>query len=307
MMIDVTVAPDFIGDLAQVCAQMNPLAAGAVMIARSDTRAVFETAAEGRYVITGQNLEWSADGQTLLGGAVDALTWRKGAQDVVTFATLQTTGDVLWAAFVADGDDLTRLLMRHCWTYHGSDLAEVFARRDAGGVDAPNLPGKDRIYLYGGDDQFFTGSANDSLYGGDGDDWLAGGGNEDLLDGGTGDDVLRGGSGHDTLVGGTGFDSLTGGAGDDRLMGGFGADWIAGGAGADELTGGAQGDVFVFGPDADTDVITDFEIGQDHLQILTTREIEVVAQGDDTLIVYGWARIVLIGVDADQITPAEFV
>lgn len=284
-MIDVTVAADFTGNMAQICAQMNPLAAGAVLISWSDTRAVFETAAQGRFVITGQNLVWDAG---LVGGQVDALIWRKGAQDVVTFANLQTTGDALWAAFLAE-DGLTRVLTHHCWTYHGSGLAEVFTRSDVAGWQAPDLPGNDRIYLYGGDDVFFTGSANDTLYGG------------------AGDDLARGGSGNDLLIGGVGSDSLSGSMGDDVLSGGSGADQIAGGAGADVLTGGSQGDVFVFGRGTGADVITDYTVGQDHLQLMTGHGIAVVAQGADTVVTFGQAQVVLMGVAAGLITGADFI
>ena len=66
----------------------------------------------------------------------------------------------------------------------------------------------------------------------------------------------------DMIIGGHGANALIGGAGDDILMGG---------AGADTLTGGEGSDVFVFAPDdaADTvtDTITDFQAGQDRIDL----------------------------------------
>ncbi|MEZ9548027.1 M10 family metallopeptidase C-terminal domain-containing protein, partial [Vibrio crassostreae] len=66
---------------------------------------------------------------------------------------------------------------------------------------------------------------------------------DDVLSGGEGDDILYGQGGKDTLIGGLGDDILTGGDGDDLFK------WV------DEPF---QGDV---------DTITDFALGEDHLDI----------------------------------------
>lgn len=71
-------------------------------------------------------------------------------------------------------------------------------------------------------------------------------------------DLLTGGTGHDLLWGGAGNDTLTGGAGDDMLMGG---------AGVDRLTGGAGEDVFLFTADLGRDVVTDFNLDDDLLDL----------------------------------------
>ncbi|MCK8086915.1 cadherin-like domain-containing protein, partial [Vibrio sp. 1CM8B] len=68
-------------------------------------------------------------------------------------------------------------------------------------------------------------------------------GGDDTVDGGEGDDILYGQGGNDTLIGGIGDDILTGGDGDDLFK------WV------DEPF---QGDV---------DTITDFALGEDHLDI----------------------------------------
>jgi Ca2+-binding RTX toxin-like protein len=105
---------------------------------------------------------------------------------------------------------------------------------------------------------------------------------------GTGaDDQLSGTSGADQIKGNAGNDVLMGYAGNDWLDGGVGNDTLDGGAGNDTLTGAKGADLFVssFGdllvaipPEGTTeahialflgyDVITDFELGTDHLQML---------------------------------------
>lgn len=58
-------------------------------------------------------------------------------------------------------------------------------------------------------------------------------------------DRLHGGTGRDTLIGGTGNDLLTG----------------------DDKGGRAFGDIFVFGKNSGKDIITDFQVGKDVLEI----------------------------------------
>ncbi|EGU39537.1 putative hemolysin-type calcium-binding region [Vibrio ichthyoenteri ATCC 700023] len=99
----------------------------------------------------------------------------------------------------------------------------------------------------------------------------AGGGN-DFVHGENGADAIFGGSGNDTLFGGEGIDGLRGGSGDDILDGGIGTDILIGGSGNDILTGGLDADIFKWvdqGSDArnDQDVIKDFELGEDKLDI----------------------------------------
>lgn len=104
---------------------------------------------------------------------------------------------------------------------------------------------------------------------------------------GTGaDDQLQGTAGADVLMGVAGNDVLLGLAGDDRLVGGVGDDELDGGRGSDALAGGHGADLFVFSfgdiisslpPEGTTeahivlqlghDVISDFELGVDRLQV----------------------------------------
>ncbi|MGF1755650.1 M10 family metallopeptidase C-terminal domain-containing protein, partial [Vibrio makurazakiensis] len=92
----------------------------------------------------------------------------------------------------------------------------------------------------------------------------------DVIHGGEGNDVIFGQGGNDKLFGDEGHDQLFGGAGDDELSGGAGHDILIGGAGNDILTGGEGDDIFkwVDEPYANhEDVITDFHVNEDHLDI----------------------------------------
>lgn len=313
MMIDVTIAAGFDGTFAQVFAQMNPLAAGAEMLWHSPQRAVFRDGAGVRIVVTGHGLTWARDGgeAVLTGGDVEALIWRKGGQDLVTFAALQTTGDLLWAAFAAgrDGSDpgaLTFILTRHCWTCQGNAAADLFPE-DAALTAGYDLQGNDRIMLYGGDDVFFTGAGRDTVRGDAGHDTLSGGADHDLLLGGGGDDDLIGGDGDDRVEGGQGLDSLAGGAGTDRLSGGLGRDRVEGGSGDDVLAGGAQADVFVFGPGSGVDVVTDYAVGVDHLQIDGPGRWEIVDAAAGAEVHFGRNILILPGVEAASLGAADFL
>jgi Ca2+-binding RTX toxin-like protein len=124
-----------------------------------------------------------------------------------------------------------------------------------------------------------------------GDDSITGSALDDLIFGGDGNDSIRGefstmgfeSTSNDRLYGEAGDDTLNGGNGNDRLFGGIGADQLIGGNGDDLLTGGVGADRFVFN-DVFTrrnfsqgelwghDVITDFQVGLDHLMSVYVRD-----------------------------------
>ncbi len=138
-------------------------------------------------------------------------------------------------------------------------------------------PGNDIIYAGAGNDIANGGGGHDHIYLGDGDDESGAGGHNDHVWGGAGNDDLGGGAGSDHLFGGSGDDSLGGGSEDDFLFGGLGNDHLSGGAGNDTYTGGAGADKFSVGfadtnnEDlefaAETETITDFELGVDVIQL----------------------------------------
>lgn len=96
---------------------------------------------------------------------------------------------------------------------------------------------------------------------------LFGKGSNDVLKGMGGNDRVYGGSGNDKLYGGRGNDTLIGNSGDDTLHGGSGDDTLIGGAGNDILSGGSGTDRFIFDKGMGKDVITDFDVTKDVLQI----------------------------------------
>ena len=120
--------------------------------------------------------------------------------------------------------------------------------------------------------------------------------NTKQINGSGGDDQLQGTSGADQIKGNAGNDVLLGLAGNDELDGGVGNDTMDGGTGNDSLSGGKGADLFVssFGdllvalpPEGTTealihlrlgdDVISDFELGTDHLQMLAGSNPTVVS------------------------------
>jgi Ca2+-binding RTX toxin-like protein len=79
--------------------------------------------------------------------------------------------------------------------------------------------------------------------------------------------------GIDRLFGGGGNDKLYGLGGNDRLFGEGGRDTLIGGADNDILRGDGTGrasaaDTFVFGHSSGRDIVTDFDIGKDVIEIL---------------------------------------
>ncbi|CDT87371.1 Iron-regulated protein FrpC (fragment) [Vibrio coralliirubri] len=86
----------------------------------------------------------------------------------------------------------------------------------------------------------------------------------------TGDDQFQGTEQDDIILGHAGNDVLLGAAGDDILFGGDGSDILIGGLGDDILTGGDGDDIFKWVDEPLNnyqDVITDFEVGSDRIDL----------------------------------------
>ncbi len=203
-----------------------------------------------------------------------------------------------------------------------------------------------------GADLLDGGDGHDELTGGPGDDYLHGGGGADGLDGGSGADWLEGGAGSDALEGGDGDDILIGdnfpafliyeepvpaalneqsmsddpgeielisylpSGGDDTLSGGAGNDLLDGGYGNDELSGGPGADVFVFAYDSGYDVITDFRIDEDSIDLSaldgidTIDDLNLQQQGDDLvidLLANGGGEITLQDVNQADLVDTHFI
>lgn len=107
-------------------------------------------------------------------------------------------------------------------------------------------------FAFEGDDTIIgTNLSNDFAYGGFGNDTLLGKGGDDFLFGQQGNDVL----------------AVTGGV--NHLYGGSGNDRLIGGNGYDQMRGGTGNDVFVTNG-AGQDVVTDFSVKQDMVDLLAT-------------------------------------
>ncbi|MCC7272300.1 MAG: hypothetical protein IT561_06495 [Alphaproteobacteria bacterium] len=228
----------------------------------------------------------------------------------------------------------------------GNALANVMVGNAAANVLVA-YAGNDSVLGLGGDDLLAVGTGDDTVlgdgsadsvagddtvWGGQGADSIDGGGGRDLLNGdrgadhvrgGGGDDLVNGGADDDDLDGGTGADTLRGGQGADRIVGSGGTDVLAGDAGADTLTGGAAGgagdgaaDLFVATADGEMDVVTDFEVGIDRVQIEAPTGIIGMASFHDRatdtgvglLIDLGGAsRLLLLGVAEADVTIADLL
>jgi Ca2+-binding RTX toxin-like protein len=121
---------------------------------------------------------------------------------------------------------------------------------------------------------------------------------------------LWGLEGDDKLFGYGDNDLLFGGTGDDKLFGGTGSDKLFGGTGNDQLTGGKGADTFVFDARSGKDVVTDFDIRKDVLQIARTHGIKKPADvldhakqhGKDVVIDLGGGnKVTLKNIDLDDL------
>jgi len=165
----------------------------------------------------------------------------------------------------------------------------------------------------GGDDILDGGGGADTLIGGTGNDTYyvdnAGDATTELANEGTdlvraragyvlGQNVenltLEAGAGNIAGTGNSLSNAIQGNEGNNALNGGDGADTLTGGAGADMLTGGAGVDTFVFAPGdtsavyAQRDVITDFQIGVDKID-LSKIDANTLVAGQDIFHFNGYA------------------
>ncbi|MFV1497981.1 calcium-binding protein [Phaeobacter sp. JH20_02] len=215
-------------------------------------------------------------------------------------------------------------------TLSGDQDAQLTSDMMLGGRGADTLSGlsgRDMLLGEEGNDRLLGGTGHDTLKGGDGDDlllggtgrdWLAGdlgddiivgGSHGDKLIGGGGNDQLRGQSGHDLLRGNSGQDTLLGGQGDDRLYGDGGSDQLIGQEGDDTLTGGAHADIFVFHRGYGSDVITDFTLGEDLIQIGRgadgVEDLTFTQLGADVQIAFADVTILVENSTLEQIEAAD--
>lgn len=121
------------------------------------------------------------------------------------------------------------------------------------------------------------------------------------------------------ITSGTAADErLIGSAGNNSLNAGGGADFLHDGAGSDTLTGGAGADTFIFALDGAHDVITDFELGVDRLdvsswgRIYSAQSLAITATASGMQIAYGGEILTItahngVSIAPSQLTESDFI
>ena len=266
----------------------------------------------------------TADGRFALRGTqivtAGPINYEDAARHVITVQISDGRGGVTLRDFtirIGDVNDPTARADRLTGTAQADTIRALAGDDVVAGARGDDLLhggfGHDKLQGQGGNDQLLGTAGNDTLLGGSGADRLIGGRGLDVLGGGLGDDRLSGGAGRDLLRGQAGADRLEGGMARDRLAGGRGADTLMGGEGNDTLSGGLGADRFVFTGRFGRDVIEDFGTGADVIVLagrgLTFRTLETraVHGGEDTMIIVGQNRILLEGVQEEDLRAGLFV
>ncbi len=115
-----------------------------------------------------------------------------------------------------------------------------------------------------------------------------------------------------TLTGSSAGDMLLGQDGDDLLFGGGGADILFDGGGSDTLYGGAGADIFVLAADGATDVIADFQLGIDKIDLSAWGRIHaldaltITATANGAMVTYGDEVLEIRSANGQPILPGQF-
>lgn len=268
----------------------------------SDNIAFSATLTQGVEVIQGQDVQVThggfADESALraitVGDRDDLVIWQGNGQSPVSLDG-------------GAGEDRLRILTSEDVRLNAS--TEVV--RVAG--DRAEFQGFERFVTGDGDDILIGTAGNDVLQSTAGRNQLRGKAGDDALYGGLQRDVLKGGQGADVLSGSLGRDLLKGGAGDDTLTGGRDNDRMIGGAGSDTFVLRASGLVI---PPPDHDVISDFELSQDVVDLTSYRAFaqldDVLAAAEDTadgvrVQLDDAASVLFTGLDRSDLSDATFL
>jgi len=191
----------------------------------------------------------------------------------------------------------------------GQEQNILFGSRDADELVGTEI--SEKLYGRSGDDTLAGGLGDDQLFGGDGDDILRGDRNHRSPGGAVGgNDTISGGFGNDRLGGKGGNDTLYGDEGDDQLWGDHGDDLLWGGLGNDTVTGGQGNDTFVVGVGQGTDLIADFNIGQDLIGLVNGLEVSQLSfnvNGNSTEVLFGDETLAIVNGVTASLAPTDFV
>lgn len=194
----------------------------------------------------------------------------------------------------SEGDDV--VVLTDAGTSYSAGGGSDLVMADGGNDSVHGNIGDDTLHGGAGDDVVHGGQGADLMYGDDGADVLLGDRADDYVHGGRGDDVIDGGEGGDILVGGQGNDVLRGSEGDDLLSGDRGDDTLVGGLGAD---------VFRVMAGGGADVVADFEILSDRVQVVGSYSLSQA--GADVLVALGGGdSLTLLNVQLVSL-PAEWI
>jgi Ca2+-binding RTX toxin-like protein len=132
------------------------------------------------------------------------------------------------------------------------------------------------------------------------------------IDPGTLSPIQNGGSEPATLTGAPGGDMILGGDGAEVIAGGEGADILIDGGGIDTLYGGAGADTFILGRDDGLDVIGDFQLGIDRIDlsawgpIYSLLSLTITATATGALVTYGEETLQIVTPNGQPIQPGLF-
>jgi len=150
-----------------------------------------------------------------------------------------------------------------------------------------------------------------SINSGDGMDIVRGNDRADTINGEAGHDQLYGGGRGDILSGGDDSDFLFGEEGADFLYGDAGNDILTGGLDNDTLTGGTGYDIFVIGPDSGRDVVTDFNVDEDLIDLSAynsdVSELRYSQNSEGITLFMGTSSVFLENVFRDDLTVDHFI
>ena len=282
--VDITVTFDELGNLSTYSKSMTHSGAGDVDTGISDLHSASRAVLESAYNEIASN-NTPVPNQVVVNAKSELITGTTLADVIVSLGGTN-------AITAKEGNDSITIGSDSAWT-SGYDAKNVSNNSSVGTNEKVALDGFNRfsdvidggadidtLNLTAGNDAFFI----DDVYSGHNSsltlvptvqsiDSTARIINLEVINAGAGNDIVDLTSNNfvlaDAIVinGEAGNDTLWGSNGDDAINGGDGDDSIFGGTGSDTLTGGAGSDSFQFTATAVSDVITDFNMSEDSIQL----------------------------------------
>lgn len=211
------------------------------------------------------------------------------------------------------GDDKITLFWSGGNTIEGGSGEDTLIFYNGRDTDVDLINGRARQDGYADD----TFSSIENVTTSSGDDEIYGSNGGNILRADFGTDEIYGRAGNDFLYGERGNDRLEGGRDNDALFGGSGNDRLNGNDGDDILTGGSGADIFIFitdRDDNDQDIVTDFVVGDDRLDLDDTiiddygdYQDRATQVGANTVIDTGDGTITLEGINMLALSNADFI